>query len=295
MLTAYPHSVDTNLALAKSSVRLGLLFLPSALALIRSAFFVPTLWWAVLGASARCFSVGGSPTCTARHPMLGLIAGGFSTIPRAHAMNALSIHTQQIRQRDGLYSLNDLHKAAGKADKHKPANFMRLAQTRELIIEIERCSDMSSSSDARSSGCSDVSTCATKVITGIGTYVCEELVYAYAIWINPAFYLQVIRSFASKHTEPTQISPSALPEGTIAVNADALHSLIRMAQLHDTRFTQLSQAMHQLQRAWNQYHDIGIDINYYTHNVTRTLTDEQKLEAISKELTKIIQKQKVQP
>lgn len=103
-------------------------------------------------------------------------------------MAALTILTTKIRQIDGLYSLNDLHKAAGGEDKHKPANFIRLDTTQELIAEISNCSDLSSYTPLRSS----------EGKFG-GTYVCRELVYAYAMWISAKFHLQVIRAFDAIH------------------------------------------------------------------------------------------------
>lgn len=57
-------------------------------------------------------------------------------------MTTLTILTTEIRQFDGLYSLNDLHKAAGGHERHKPSNFLRLDTTQELIEEIS-CSDLS--------------------------------------------------------------------------------------------------------------------------------------------------------
>ena len=89
-----------------------------------------------------------------------------------------------IRQdAEGRFCLNDLHKAAGGMEKDKPGNWLRLDQTRELISEIDQCSEMSSA--------------LSTVVGGVspGTYVCKELVYAYAMWINPSFHLKVIRIF----------------------------------------------------------------------------------------------------
>ena len=93
---------------------------------------------------------------------------------------ALRVCDVAIRCIDGLYSLNDLHAAAGGDKKHQPANFMRLDTTQGLIEELN-------SSDSRS----------FKSIAGRngGTYVCKELVYAYAMWISAKFHLQVIRAY----------------------------------------------------------------------------------------------------
>lgn len=107
-------------------------------------------------------------------------------------MNSLILGTSEIRQLDGLYSLNDLHKAAGGATKTRPTFFMRLEQTQALIAEIGKCAD------------SHISHKITRGSQG-GTYVCKELVYAYANWISPAFYLKMIRAFDALH------APAALP------------------------------------------------------------------------------------
>lgn len=53
------------------------------------------------------------------------------------AAQALTILNTIIHRRGDLYSLNDLHKASGSASKHKPANFMRRDQTREMVEEIQ--------------------------------------------------------------------------------------------------------------------------------------------------------------
>ena len=100
----------------------------------------------------------------------------------------ITIANNTIHTVNGLYSLNDLHKASDSRRRHKPNNFLRLDNTKALIAEIERCSDMRNEIKA------------IEVIQGgnfkrQGTWVCKELVYSYAMWISPKFALIVIRAF----------------------------------------------------------------------------------------------------
>ncbi|UZA25364.1 KilA-N domain-containing protein [Moraxella bovis] len=93
----------------------------------------------------------------------------------------LIISNQAISQHNGLFSLNDLHKVSGGADKHRPTWFLRNQETKELIAEIESENQI-----------------AYHTINGgnhRGTYVCKELVYRYAMWISAKFSLMVIRAF----------------------------------------------------------------------------------------------------
>lgn len=115
-------------------------------------------------------------------------------------MNTLTIGEIAIHRNDNhnhLYSLNDLHKAAGGEERHKPSNFMRLDTTQALIAEL----NSSSSSGLRNinSRCSDLSIINFDVVRGKGkeqgTFVCKEIVYSYAMWISPAFQIQVIRAY----------------------------------------------------------------------------------------------------
>ena len=111
--------------------------------------------------------------------------------------NQLIILDQEIRPYENLFSLNDLHVSSGGNLKHKPSNFIRLDTTKDLAAEIERCEN---------------SNIALKVIRGAqgGTYACEELMLAYAMWISPKFHLIVLRAFLAMHrNQPQQL---ALPE-----------------------------------------------------------------------------------
>lgn len=139
-------------------------------------------------------------------------------------MNNLSIASTSIRQIDGLYSLNDLHRAAGGDKKHQAANFLRLDTTQALIAEI------SHSSDVRS---------AVKVVNGgdgRGTFVCKELVYAYGMWISAAFMLKVIRVFDAQQKTPalTYATPARYPDDVLQTVQDALRVSIKNAPLLPT-------------------------------------------------------------
>ena len=116
-------------------------------------------------------------------------------------MSNLTILKTSIRQSDNLYSLNDLHVASGNDPKHRPTYFVKNQQTQDLVNEIERCEN---------------SHIAIKVVKGgrnpelQGTWVCEELVLSYAMWISPKFHLIVLRAFLAMHrNQPQQLS---LPE-----------------------------------------------------------------------------------
>ena len=110
-------------------------------------------------------------------------------------MSNLAILNTSIRSHENLFSLNDLHVASGGKDKHRPSFFIRLDTTKDLVAEIEQ--DNSN---------------ALKVIRGTqgGTYACEELVIAYAMWISPKFHLIVLRAFLAMHRNQPQ--HLALPE-----------------------------------------------------------------------------------
>ena len=126
---------------------------------------------------------------------------------------SFSIDSQSVRIVDGLYCLNDLHKAAGSDKKYQPANFMRLDTTQGICTEIKRSSDMRIGENNR---CSDVSI-AYKIIKGglkQGTYVCLELVYAYAMWISPPFYLKVIRTIMALDQPQPELKTSPIVDRT---------------------------------------------------------------------------------
>jgi hypothetical protein len=71
---------------------------------------------------------------------------------------------------EGRYSLNDLHKAASKEQRHRPKYWLENDQTLGLISELKKGGNPPIYVQRGRSG---------------GTFVCKELVYAYANWIKP--------------------------------------------------------------------------------------------------------------
>lgn len=95
----------------------------------------------------------------------------------------LVISNVAVKQdKSGRYCLNDLHKAAGGEARHEPNRFSRLASFDELVRELTP----------------DMAVEPVQIQKGgkhPGIFVCKELVYAYAMWINAKFHLHVIRTF----------------------------------------------------------------------------------------------------
>ncbi len=114
----------------------------------------------------------------------------------------LTLSNNPIRMINGLYCLNDLHKASGSEKRHAPYRFMRNAETRKLIQEVERTPNVVNGNIIK----------AYKVIKGgnakskQGTYVCKELVYRYAMWISAEFTLLIIRTFDEAANQQQQLS-----------------------------------------------------------------------------------------
>lgn len=156
----------------------------------------------------------------------------------------LTVLTTEIRQLDGLYSLNDLHRAAGGERKHQPANFMRLDTTVALIAEIHSTDSQSAETQS-----SDVRTAAKSINGGQnrGTYVCKELVYAYAMWISPKFNLTVIRAFDAMQTA---VSPApTLPKSGLGRSLrEEIHQAV--AEAVAAELPKLTAPLYSLKNIW---------------------------------------------
>lgn len=110
-----------------------------------------------------------------------------TNLPQIAPQGNLILANTAIHTVDGLYSLNDLHRASGGKNKHRPSLFVANQETQALIREIELENPKA-----------EIPALAIKTVHGghhRGTYVCKELVYRYAMWVSPKFSLMVIRTF----------------------------------------------------------------------------------------------------
>ena len=143
-------------------------------------------------------------------------------------MSNLAILNTSIRSYENLFSLNDLHQASGNLTKHKPAFFLRIDMTKDLIAEIEKETPN-----------------ALKVIRGTqgGTYACEELMLAYAMWISPKFHLIVLRAFLNLHKKSTALLPNTItPEQQQAIQSAVQQAHHRTGLHWQEIYRQLKQA-----------------------------------------------------
>jgi hypothetical protein len=162
----------------------------------------------------------------------------------------LILEDTYVRQDEhGRFSLNDLHQAAGGEPRHKPSNWLANQQSRDLIDELDRCWNSSNGQTV-------------KVLQGgsaQGTFVARELVYAYAMWISPAFHLKVIRTFDALVT-------SGRPAGVAALVGQATGlPLAQLTGLQDQAWkliTRLKAEKHPALRAtlYDQLEDVYRDM-----------------------------------
>lgn len=117
-----------------------------------------------------------------------------------------SVAGVSIRQdAEGRYCLNDLHVAAVKNGANKrttePSRFLNTPQTAQLVHALDITLNQR-----------NLSSISTSRGRNGGTYVVVELVYAYAMWISPAFYLDVIGTYHALATGNLDALPPAIAD-----------------------------------------------------------------------------------
>lgn len=110
-------------------------------------------------------------------------------------MNALTIAEVGIRQdAEGRYCLNDLYRSSGSANRHRPSLWLENKQTKALIAELISEQEFLLRTETSKQEFLLIPI-VTEAARNRDTYVVKELVYAYAMWISPAFQLKVIRAY----------------------------------------------------------------------------------------------------
>lgn len=189
-------------------------------------------------------------------------------------MANLVISNISVNLNKGLYSLNDLHKASGGESKHQPSFFLRLDSTKALIQEISNENNQSA----------DVQSGVIEIINGgdnRGSYVCKELVYAYAMWISPAFNLKVIRAF-----DAMSIKTKLTPAETLLGMAQQLVDHERQIGVHSDEILLLQEKNRNLELRLKVYEQ---EEEYYTMKGYSILHD---LNYSSEELSQLSKKVK---
>lgn len=104
----------------------------------------------------------------------------------------------------GRYSLNQLHRASGNEKRHQPSDWLRTDSAKALIAALE--------ADPGNPG-SVPPVSVVRGGPGQGTFVCRELVLAYAMWVSPAFHLAVLRAYdVLANPAPQHIVPQTLSD-----------------------------------------------------------------------------------
>ena len=135
-------------------------------------------------------------------------------------MSNLVISNISVNLNRGLYSLNDLHKAAGGESKHRPSFFLRLDSTKALIEEISNETNKPS----------------VETINGgnnQGSYACKELLIAYAMWISPELSVKILRSVELSSIQNVKFSKSCSKQFKTYILKNKLTNMIKIGKTTD--------------------------------------------------------------
>jgi len=103
------------------------------------------------------------------------------------------------RDERGRYSLNDLWRAAGGHERHKPSNYKDLQGTQELLAALQKAEGGEPLVAFRGGN-------------SRGVWASQQIVYDFAMWISPDFRLTVIEAF-NAFVNAHDGAPPALPKG----------------------------------------------------------------------------------
>ncbi len=128
----------------------------------------------------------------------------------------MKIDNLKIRtDEEGRFCLNDLHKAAGNEKRHSPSYWLNNQQTKELIDELETTGIPVVTAGGRKGG----------------TYVCKELVYAYAMWISAAFHLKVIRAYDALINNQVELAQQQVQRERARLESRYLNDAVKFNRL----------------------------------------------------------------
>jgi hypothetical protein len=125
----------------------------------------------------------------------------------------LTVLNTTIRQNERhLFSLVDLHKSSGGAEKNSPNRWLRNAKAKEevdfLIAEVDK-SKFGLIAEVNNAKNGVIAQQPNNTKSGVievrqntGAWVCMDLVYSYAMWISPRFKFKVIRAYDAMLSRP---------------------------------------------------------------------------------------------
>lgn len=123
----------------------------------------------------------------------------------------LTIGNKSIKIKDGLYCLNDLHKASGGEKKNGPSYWASLPQTKAFL-------ETTQISVVKLEG------------RGGGTYAEKKAVYSYAMWISPQFQSHVIDAYDALVTGQLEEARREVTRNTAKLEAPFMTKAVKFTR-----------------------------------------------------------------